>query len=125
MSSALQFHAQNVDDSSTITISWFIRFISKWFKIISTRTPKLTLGKSSKTLNFLEEVVLMMQEIKVGNSRSWKSFQTEIIISTISIIKLSKYLLDNEREREGFEFVLTLRFMQDCLENYFLFVLSM
>jgi len=67
----------------------------------------------------------MMQEIKVGNSRSWKSFQTEIIISTISIIKLSKYLLDNEREREGFEFVLTLRFMQDCLENYFLFVLSM
>jgi len=45
VSSALQLHAQNVDDSSTITISWFIRFISKWFKIISTRTPKLTLGK--------------------------------------------------------------------------------
>jgi len=50
----------------------------------------------------------------------WKPFQTGIIILTQSIIQLSKYLLD----KKGFDFVLSGKFTQDCLENLFSIVRS-
>lgn len=79
---------------------------------MSARTPKLALGKLNiekfeETISFLEDVIQVIMEIKVDKSGSWKPFQTGIIISTVSIIQLTKYLLDNE----GFDFVLTSRFM--------------
>jgi len=88
-------------------------------------TSKLALGKLNvekfeETMQFLREVIQVVTEMEVGKSGSWKPFQTGVIISTMSIMQLTNYLFD----KEGFEFVLTSRFMQDCLENVFSVICS-
>ena len=87
--------------------------------------PQLALGKRDilkfeETIDFLEEAINIISQIEVGKSRTWKPFQTGIIISTQSFIHLSKYLLD----KEGFDFVLGGKFTQDCLENLFSIIRS-
>lgn len=53
-----------------------------------------------------------MQCVKWGDG--WKTLQTGMILSTLSIINLSAKLLD-----EGFKFFLAGRLTQDVLENAF------
>lgn len=125
VASALKFVGNELDNESYITTAWFISFISKWFKLMTSRTLKLALSKLNErkfnqSINFLNEVIKVIRDIKVGISKIWKPFQTGIIISTKSAIELTKYLLDEE----GFEFVLMGRFTQDCLENLFSIVRS-
>lgn len=125
VASALNFVGNETSNESYITTAWFISFISKWFKLMSSRVPKLALGKLNETkfnesIDFLNEVIEVISQIEVGILKTWKPFQTGIIISTKSAIELTKYLLDVKK----FEFVLTGRFTQDCLENLFSVVRS-
>lgn len=125
VASALNFVGNETSNESYITTAWFISFISKWFKLMSSSVPKLALGKLNETkfnesIDFLNEVIEVISQIEVGILKTWKPFQTGIIISTKSAIELTKYLLDVEK----FEFVLTGRFTQDCLENLFSVVRS-
>lgn len=72
---------KNADKHSFITTAWFISFIAKWFKLVTTRTPQLALGKCDaikfeSTVDFLKQVIDVISQIKVGKSGIWKSFQT-------------------------------------------------
>lgn len=63
----------------------------------------------------MREFIELISSLKFGNKDEWKSFQKGIVISTLSYIELTSFLL-NERQ---YSFVLGGRFTQDCLENLF------
>lgn len=66
-------------------------------------------------MDFLNEFIEFMRCINFSNKSIWK-FQKGIILSTMSIIELFTYLI----EKRNYNFVLTSRFTQDCVENLFL-----
>lgn len=68
----------------------------------------------------LSEMIEIMQHAKFGRDGKWKPFQRGTIVSTTSLLELSKYLL----EEKGFKFVLLGRMLQDCVENLFSVVRS-
>lgn len=57
----------------------------------------------------------LFQETKIGQKSTFKPVQSGIVITTSSIIDLTQYLV-HERK---YQYVLTARFTQDCLENLF------
>lgn len=94
--------------------------VEKWFYLMTSRHPSCALSKFNKcvyneTINFLQEIINIFTEIKVGYKKIWKPCQTGVLISTHSILELQSDLLENK----GYQFVLTSRFSQDCLENLF------
>ena len=94
--------------------------MAKWFKLMSSRTLKLALSnhnsqKLKEAIDFLEEVMELIESLQVGEKHIWKPWQTGILITTKSVIELSRFLL----ESQNFKFILTSRFMQDCIENLF------
>lgn len=66
-------------------------------------------------MDFLNEFIEFMRCINFGNKFVWKLIQKGIILSTMSIIELSTYLI----EKRNYSFVLTSHFTQDCVENLF------
>lgn len=120
VSSALNYVAKTTNNTDYITTAWLIGYASKWFKLMSSRSTKSALGKLypekfRNAIDFLEEFTEIISTMKVGKTSSWKPFQTGIIISTTSMIEITKYLLDHD----NFQFVFGARFMQDCIENLF------
>jgi hypothetical protein len=57
----------------------------------------------------------MFQCMEVGYKKCWKPSQTGVLVTTSSMLELHKKLLDDKK----YDFVLTSRFSQDCLENLF------
>lgn len=64
---------------------------------------------------FLESIVELFREIKIGYKPIFKPVQSGIMITTTSIIELTKYLIIERK----YSYVLSGRFTQDCLENIF------
>lgn len=62
----------------------------------------------------MREIINIFTNLKIG-SGAFKPVQRGIMISTQSIIDLTEYLIT----KKNFQFVLTLRFTQDCVENLF------
>lgn len=124
VSSAMKFYAEETSKNEFNTTAVFIEVISKWFTLITARTPQLALGKQAgdekeerfnNSIAFLESIIELFREIKIGHQPKFKPVQNGIMITTKSIIQLTKYLI-HER---GYLYVLTGRFTQDCLENVF------
>ncbi|TGZ57006.1 uncharacterized protein DBV15_10451 [Temnothorax longispinosus] len=119
LSSGLQYLVNNNYSDERLTTAWFIDFMARWFHIMSSRNIGIALSherpeKYNEAIEFLEEAIELFTCMKVGNDGRWKPFQTALIISTKTVIELSKDLLSN-----GFTFFLASRLTQDCLENLF------
>jgi len=104
---------------SFLTTAYFIETLRKWFDLMSSRSPKMALGKKNpekykESVAFLRRVSKMMVQAKIGERGDWKPFQTGIQLTTESMLNLVEYLL-----KQGFDYVLTARFNQDKLENLF------
>lgn len=109
----------NLNDAK-ITTAWFIKFITRWFRIMSGRNLYLALGfnnikKFEETIAFLHEVIELFKGLKIGQKGNWKPFQTAVIMSTTTVLQLISFLL---RDR-GFNYFLSSRLSQDCIENLF------
>lgn len=65
-------------------------------------------------MDFLHEVINIFTALKIG-SGGFKPVQRRIMIGTQSVIDLTEYLIT----RRNFQYVLTSRFTQDCVENLF------
>lgn len=120
VSCALHVLADTNNAPELKTTSWFVGVIARWFQFMSNRGGVLALSYTKidryhDTVEFLQEVVQLFLEMRVGEKGDWKPFQTGIIISTVSAIELTSYLL----EERNFKFVILGRFTQDCLENLF------
>lgn len=111
VSFALELLADKIDAPKLKTISWFVGIIVKWFQIMTNREVYLALEnlrseKYVEVINFLWEIVELLSSLKVGETGNWKPFQTGVIISTVSTIEVTAYLL---QERDS-DFVLLDRF---------------
>ena len=100
VSSALEFLTNENLEDERLTTAWFISFMARWFHIVSSKDISVALGlanlqKYNETIHFLEEFIELFRGIRIGVQGSWKPFQTAILISTRTIIDLSKLLLNS------------------------------
>jgi hypothetical protein len=106
--------------SSALTTAWFLETMNHWFDLMSSRHPVMALSRFNEekyvaAIDFLRMVSDMFRDISIGDKGVWKPVQTGIILSTTSMIQVQhKLIVDG-----NFKFVLTSRFSQDCLENFF------
>lgn len=120
VSSGLEFLASDNPTDSKISTAFFIDFCARWFNAMCGRYITMALSlkdenKFNEQIAFFEEAIQFFRTLRVGDGNSrWKPFQTAILVSTQSVIDLSKYLLSNR-----FTFFLPARLSQDCLENLF------
>ncbi|XP_075724946.1 uncharacterized protein LOC142767345 [Rhipicephalus microplus] len=102
------------------TTAWFMELISKWYALMSSRHPTLALSrrsraKYSEALDTLHTAIETIRTMKMGATSHWKPSQAGVLISTTVVLRLQDVLLGDE----GYEFFLTSRLLQDCLENLF------
>lgn len=122
VSSALNFlcEVESSCDKNAMTTAWFIQTISKWFAIMTSRNDTLAFSKLNpieyhQTIEFLNEIVLLFKNIKIGEKGIWKPIQTGVILSTQTILNLQDFFLNTH----NFKFLKTAPFSQDGLENIF------
>lgn len=119
VSSSFELLADNNNKPEFISTAWFVKIVCKWFSLMTSRYHKIALGKKdtnlySENIDFLHEVINIFTALKIGSS-GFKPVQRGIMISTQSVIDLTEYLIT----RRNFQYVLTSRFTQDCVENLF------
>lgn len=117
--SSLQFLTNENHKPEFHTTAWFVEQISKWFSLMISRSCCTALGTKNKeiynaSISFLHEIIDLFTK-KIGIKEIFKPVQKGIILSTTLIINLVQYLLNHC----NFQFVLTRRLTQDCIENLF------
>lgn len=125
VSSALKFMAQELNQPKYLTTAWFVDIVCKWFELMTSRHPIMALSKIKEdvykdSIDFLEKFIDIFKRIKIGVRELWKPVQKGVIISTLSILDIQQLFLKDNR----YAFLLTSRFTQDCLENFFCVVRS-
>lgn len=108
-----------------LATAWFIKTISRWFSLMTSRNCNKALGLKDKniynnSITFLYEIIDLFNKIKIDHKETFKPVQRGIILSTTSIINLVEYLLQDR----NFKFVLTGRLTQDCMKNLFSVICS-
>lgn len=89
----------------------FIRIVAKWFSLMAAKHEfALTKENAVEELHFLQCVVQIFQETKIGSC--WKPSNTNIITSTLSMIDLCQMFFEND-----FQAVVTHKGTTDALEN--------
>lgn len=108
-------------DQQMLVTAWFLEKVTKWFKLMTSRDRKLALSRNvmpvyEQSIATLKSVQSLFQNVKIGKNGkfSWKPVQTGVVLSTATILKLQEKYLDS-----GLPFLLTSRFTQDKLENFF------
>lgn len=102
-----------------LVTAWFIEQVNRWFDLMCSRHPVMALSlhnpeKHEEAVSFLRNFMDMFSRVKIGNG-AFKPCQTGVILSTTSMLQLQEHLLKDL----SFDFVLTSRFTQDSLENFF------
>lgn len=120
VSTALQFLSVECSKPNYKTTAWLTEYMARWFKIVTSRNISIAISKKNEkqfneTMDFLNEFIEFMRGINFSDKSVWKPFQKGIILSTMSIIQLSTYLI----EKRNYSFVLTSHCTQDCIENLF------
>lgn len=100
----------------------FLRLISNWFSIVSSRRKREGLVRGwrndfSKKKSLVLEVNNVMKTLRAG--KKWLPFQSGTIASSMSL-----FAIEEELKNLGFKFVLGGRFSQDALENVFSLIRS-
>ncbi|KAJ8956758.1 hypothetical protein NQ314_006632 [Rhamnusium bicolor] len=125
VSSALKFMAQELKRPEYLTTAWFVEVVCKWFELMTSRHPIMALSRINediykKTLDFLKTFIDIFKRAKIGARELWKPVQKRVIITTQSILDIQQIFLEDK----GYTFLLTSRFTQDCLENFFCVIRS-
>ena len=107
-------------DKAYLTTAWFIGVVNKWFDLMSSRSIMMALSKYhvkqySSAMEFLQSVIELFGTLEIGKKGHWKPVQTGVIMSTTSVVHLSRHVLSTNK----LDFLLTSRLTQDCLENLF------
>jgi len=81
--------------------------VSKWFNLITSQSFSTALGKIEGeeklqkifdlNIQFLESVIELFRNIKIGQDRNFKPVQCGIMITTTSLIQLTNYLINKWR----------------------------
>ncbi|XP_048515790.1 uncharacterized protein LOC125502109 [Athalia rosae] len=124
-SAGLQLLADIGTDEAYATTAWFTNMISRWFTLTTSQNPSVALSLSNidnynEAVNTLNKVMVIIRCLQIGSKPTWKPVQTEILISTLFVLELAQYFL-NER---NLPYLLAGRLAQDCCENLFSVVWS-
>lgn len=108
---------------SYLTTAWFVDCVDTWFNFMSSRHPVMALSKRNEqafttATTFLEGFMATVSTLQFSKP-GWKPVQTGILMSTRSVLNICSELLD-----DSFQFLLTSRLTQDCVENLFSVVRS-
>lgn len=110
-------------DPQLLVTSWFIDKVHRWFQLMTSRERSRALSYHDKTkynaaitllLSFTDLIQRVMVVSRKDGKVVWKPWQTGMVMSTSAILELQKIFLDS-----GLPFLLTSRFTQDKLENFF------
>ena len=117
---ALEFMAKCVNRPEIKSTALFIRFVSRWYQLMTSTNQKYALSKKNMiqynlALNDLKFFVPFVRGLKVGKDHKWKPWQTHTILATKAILRLQDFFLNDK----CYDFLLTSRFNQNCLENVF------
>ena len=82
-------------DESYRSTAWFLAKMRRWFDLLTSRCPLLALShmnpkEHQAAVDFLKSMVLLFQDIGIGKKPAWKPCQTGLILSTSSILQISK-----------------------------------
>lgn len=99
------------------TACWIL-FFSKWFEFITARQRSLAFSRHDEEAyqrrkEFFELFIEIVFNLKVGEEKIWKPWQSASITATQSILRMQARLIDEE----NFQFVLPGRFNTDAVEN--------
>ncbi|XP_054917754.2 uncharacterized protein [Dermacentor andersoni] len=111
---------EGVIEPEAETTAWFMDLVSRWYALMSSRHPTMALSRRNITkyhaaLDTLRTATDTIRELKMGTGSQWKPSQAGVLIATTAVLRLQEVLLGSE----GYEFLLTSRLLQDCLENLF------
>jgi len=114
---ALQFCASlNLLSQDVTTTAWFLDLVNKWFDAMNARLIKASLFRtSSQKLASLHEMLDVIREVKFSGKACWKPIQSGIQLSTKTVLDLYSDLVTNG----CYNFLMTGRLTQDCVENLF------
>ena len=120
VSAALYFLADRHSKPEYETTAWFVGNLAKWYRLMTSRNlqnaiSKFSIEKYEETIYFLEEMVDLMGRIRIGEAGIFKLRQKGFMLSITFALELGEYLLN----KEGLKFVLTSRFTQDVIDNFF------
>ncbi|KAH7978663.1 hypothetical protein HPB49_006327 [Dermacentor silvarum] len=112
----------NISSEDALTTAWFVDSVFKWFKLMSSRTTKLSISHFNEnryedTIMFLKDLIDLFEKLEIGGAtkKSWKPIQTGIVMSTTVMLHVQKLFLEDF----GFGFLLLSRFSTDALEYLF------
>ncbi|XP_053686871.1 uncharacterized protein LOC128736413 [Sabethes cyaneus] len=119
VATALRYFAVHANRHDVLPTAFFVEVVAKWFAAMKNRLPKAALSVGNmqsyqKNISFLEFFCEFVFKLKTGYDQCYKPWQSSSIIATNAILRLHKVLLE-----KGFDYVLTGRFTQDCVENLF------
>ncbi|XP_075752306.1 uncharacterized protein LOC142818019 [Rhipicephalus microplus] len=102
------------------TTAWFLELVFNWYTLMSSRHPSVALSlrdmrRYHESIELLNSALEVFQGMKMGSKAQWKPSQAGFLITTKVVLRLQDILLRSE----GYEFFLTSRILQDCLENLF------
>lgn len=111
---------QNILDSKAETTAWFLELVFKWYTLMSSRHPSTALSlehmeEYHAAIDVLRLASETIRGTNMGSTSQWKPSQAGLLIATTVILRLQDLLLRSE----GYQFFLTSRLLQDCLENLF------
>ena len=120
---AIRFCIEHYPDKfnhEDLTTAVFIEHIGKWYEIMNNRKLSLAFSKKrpeeyDKYLDWLIHFMEFFSSTKLHSSQkenALKPTQKGVLLTTMSILMIQKDLLLPEN---GFEFVLTARFSNDCI----------
>ena len=114
---ALQFCASlNLLSNDVTTTAWFLDLVNRWFDVMNARLIKASLFRTStQKLASLREMLDVIRAVKFSGKACWKPIQSGIQLSTQTVLDLYCDLVSNG----SYNFLMTGRLTQDCVENLF------
>lgn len=108
---------KKIEEKHRVT-AWFFKTMHRWFKLLTSRYHTLALSLKNQenyeeAIEFLKSVQDIMVNVSVD--KSWKPFQTGVILATETALDFQSLYL----YKENFDYVLLGRLTQDCIENGF------
>jgi len=113
-------------DPQLLVTSWFIDKVHRWFQLMTSREHSRALSyhnmeKYNRAIQFLKDFIKLIQGIVAGKNdkkgvwqSAWKPWQAGMCLATSAILELQDFFL-----KGGLPYLLTSRFTQDKLENFF------
>jgi hypothetical protein len=108
--------SQKLLPDAASTTAWFLQAVNDWFDALNARFRLASLFSSSASkISHLDMIINLFHQLHFGGRDAWKPIQSGVRLSTQSILGLFEDLVVNG----PYQYLMTGRMTQDCVENFF------